>query len=389
MSYKKKYIYSVYFLFSVCFLGCAPPDEESRPPATQQPLAKPKAWKWSTLIDDGSHMKGFSIDRRKSRLYVTTKAYRFPYIYGIKIRKVHIPSHKEDFPIRFFVGSGNGGLAEAPEICGTRICGQRSYNYVYGVNFDSKDNVYILNSTDEEVTGSSMPVRIIKFTKNVATNAAHPRELLAGGPFGNADGTGEDARFSSSIRNMALSTDETYIYVADRRNNSVRALEIQSKKVSTLRLTDAAGKPFGVSRPTGITVGTDNTVYVLRNSGGVGQIVAIAVPLPLPDDNTVRAREIPLTDAAGQPYQLRDNPVWYIAIDDSGALYSYTKRAGKRTIVKVRLNEAKTEGVVSELVDMKGTESRDPYQIRGLGVSDDGNNIYYADGDRLYTYTYE
>ena len=79
----------------------------------------------------------------------------------------------------------------------------------------------------------------------------------------------------------------------------MRAVEIQSKKVTTLKPIDDEGKPFGLPRPTGMAVGKGNTVYTIRNSGGAGTIAALT--LPLPDDNAVRACTLTLTDKKGNP----------------------------------------------------------------------------------------
>ena len=54
-------------------------------------------------------------------------------------------------------------------------------------------------------------------------------------------------RFGEGLRNMAVSTDEKWLYLADWSNNRVRSVEIQTKKVSTLQLTDAEGKPMSIS----------------------------------------------------------------------------------------------------------------------------------------------
>ena len=190
---------------------------------------------------------------------------------------------------------------------------------------------------------------------------------------------------------MALSNDEKYIYVADWRNNSVRAVEIQSKKVTTLKPTDAQGKAVDLPAPTGIAVGKGSTVYTIRNSGGVGTITALTVPLPLPADNVVRARALKLIDKTGKAYQLRDNPVWYIAVDDNGVLYSHIQRDGARYIVRIRLKDANAEdlvGVVSEVGVAKHV-STSTGSIRGLEVSGDGKTIYYTNGSDVYAYTQE
>ena len=188
-----------------------------------------------------------------------------------------------------------------------------------------------------------------------------------------------------------MSTDKKYIYVADWENHRVRAVEIQSRKVTTLKPTDTEGKAVGLPYPTGMAVGKGNTVYTIRNSGGVGTIAALTVPLTLPADNTVRARVLKLIDEKGKEYHLRDDQVWYIAVDDNGVLYSHIQRARKRYIVRIRLKDANAEnlvGVVSEIAVMRGV-NHTSIGIRGLEVSGDGNTIYYASENDVYAYSYE
>ena len=152
---------------------------------------------------------------------------------------------------------------------------------------------------------------------------------------------------------------------------------------------------MGLPYPTGIAVGKgngkSNTVYTIRNSGGVGTIAVLTVPLSLPADNVVRARVLKLIDEKGKEYHLRDNPVWYIAVDDNGVLYSHIQRARKRYIVRIRLKDANAEdlvGVVSEIAVMRGV-NHTSIGIRGLEVSGDGKTIYYASENDVYAYSYE
>ena len=203
----------------------------------------------------------------------------------------------------------------------------------------------MLDSTGDFATGASLPIRIIKFTKNTGTLQTHNRTVIAGSPYGYNDGIGTAARFNEGIRNMAMSTDEKWLYLADWKNNKVRAVEIQSQVVSTLKLNYGTGTPSdNIPRPTGIAVGKDNTVYVISNSGGgVGTIMAMDVPLSLPTatpvtpattpptttpvtTHTVRARRLALKDDKGSGYELRNNPVWYLAVDGSDVLlHAYTR----------------------------------------------------------------
>ena len=372
----------------------AKPAEEKPKPAVSPPV--PKTWRWSRLTNsENRSIRGLHVNPHTSLLSVTTyTSNEESPVMGILIRRFRIPSNREIFPLRFFTAwRGGNRLDPSAALCGEEICYQFKYSYMNDVVFDNQGKVYLLDSTGD-LSASPRPVRIVAFTNNFRDRGAHPREMLAGGGrtgFGHADGTGADAWFNEGVRNMVMSTDKKYIYAADWLNNRVRAVEIESKKVTTLKPIDAEGNAVRLPRPTGMAVGKGNTVYTIRNSGGVGTIAALTVPLPLHDDNAVRARVLKLIDEKGKDYYLRDTPVWYIAVDDNGVLYSHIQRAGARYIVRIRLKDAEAEdlvGVVSEVAVAKGVGT-DSSSIRGLEVSGDGKTIYYANGGDVYAYTYE
>ena len=390
---------------TVLTAACAPPDSgptgtPAKPiaPKKEEPPEPPKSWNLRQLTKKQSRViNGLSVDPHTSVLSVMAKVVIPDPVVSIMIRRFSMPSSREDFPVRFYTGRGgttvpgSENLGTKAEVCGRSPC-ISTHSALNDVVFDSKGKVYILDSTHDNASSSRAHIRIIAFTKNVRNNLAHPREVLAGGSYGGrVDGTGTNANFNEGVRNMALSTDEKYIYVADWKNNSVRAVEIQNKKVTTLKPTDKEGKAVGLPAPTGIAVGKGNTVYTISNSGGVGTIAALTVPLPLPADNVVRARVLTLIDEKGKEYHLRDNPVWYIAVDDNGVLYSHIQRDGARHIVRIRLKDANAEdlvGVVSVVGAAKHVSTLTG-SIRGLEVSGDGKTIYYTNGSDVYAYTYE
>ena len=392
---------SITVLPAACALPDGTPAGTPAKPAEEKPKLPvsppvPKKWRWSQLTNsENRYIRGLHVNPHTSLLSVTTSTSNEESpVMGIVIRRFRIPSNREIFPLRFFTARRGGNrLDPSSALCGEKICYQFKYSYMNDVVFDNQGKVYLLDSTGD-ISASPRPVRIVAFTNNFRDRGAHPREMLAGGGrtgFGHADGTGADAWFNEGVRNMVMSTDKKYIYAADWLNNRVRAVEIESKKVTTLKPIDAEGNAVGLPHPTGMAVGKGNTVYTIRNSGGVGTIAALTVPLALPDDNAVRARVLKLIDEKGKDYHLRDNPVWYIAVDDNGVLYSHIQRAGARYIVRIRLKDAEAEdlvGVVSEVAVAKGVGT-DSSSIRGLEVSGDGKTIYYASGDDVYAYTYE
>ena len=386
--------------------ACALPDSDpagtpakpSAPKEEEPPV--PKKWRWSQLTNsENRFIRGLHVNPHTSMLSVMTFTSREKSpVMGILIRRIMISSNRETFPLRFFTAQREGNtLDPSSRLCGEEICRQYKQFYLNDVVFDNQGKVYLLDSTGDTAS-STRSVRIVAFTNNFRDTGAHSREILAGGGsrgHSYADGTGTDAWFNEGVRNMALSTDKKSIYVADWENHRVRAVEIQNKKVTTLKPTDAEGKAVGLPYPTGIAVGKgngkSNTVYTIRNSDGVGTIAVLTVPLSLPADNVVRARVLKLIDEKGKEYHLRDNPVWYIAVDDNGVLYSHIQRARKRYIVRIRLKDANAEdlvGVVNEIAVMRGVKHTS-IGIRGLEVSGDGKTIYYASGDDVYAYTYE
>ena len=381
--------------------ACAQPD--SGPTGTPAPKEEeppvPKTWRWSKLTNSENRLiHGLHVNSHTSMLSVTTltSGEKSP-VMGILIRQIMIPSNRELFPLRFFTAARGGNrLDPSAKLCGEEICPQYKHLYMNDVVFDNQGKVYLLHSTGDTAS-SSHSVKIVAFTNNFRHTGAHPREILAGGGergHGYADGTGANAWFNEGIRNMVMSTDKKYIYAADWENHRVRAVEIQSRKVTTLKPSDAEGKAVGLPYPTGIAVGKgngkSNTVYTIRNLGGVGTIAVLTVPLSLPADNVVRARVLKLIDEKGKEYHLRDDQVWYIAVDDNGVLYSHIQRARKRYIVRIRLKDANAEnlvGVVSEIAVMRGV-NHTSIGIRGLEVSGDGNTIYYASENDVYAYSY-
>ena len=362
-------------------VACQPPDsttpttpstkpEVTTPPDTTGPKVTPpapKEWKYRSLNIDGSNNAGLYIS--PDMLFIMQSFQTTAGVAENRIRQMLLPQRKEIFPLSFFPKT------EAS---------QRKVYYVKDMIFDIQGSTYLLESTVGDIApGTHVEIRILKFSKNLTNLSAHPREVLAGDKVGYADGKATNAQFGEGIRNMAVSTDQKYLYLADWSNNRVPAVEIQSQQVSTLKLTDAAGNPMSISRPKGIAVGKDNTVYIISNSGA---IMAITVPLALPADKKVSAVWLALRDAEGRKVNNLSGDPWYLAIDGSDALYSYIQRGGKHYIVRIVLNEAKTGGVVSEVAEMRGMGS---WQIRGLEVNREGTALYYASSSNAHMYQYE
>lgn len=159
------------------------------------------------------------------------------------IRKIVISSGA----VTTFAGSGAGTSADGT---GTAA----SFNYPVGIAVFG-ENIYVAD------TGSSKIRKIEISTKNVTT-------LAGSGTAAFADGTGSGASFNSP---QGITTDGTYVYVADMTNYRIRKIEISTGIVTTLAgsgtntSTDGTGVEATFSQPRGIT--TDGTnLYVAEAS---------------------------------------------------------------------------------------------------------------------------
>jgi len=134
------------------------------------------------------------------------------------------------------------------------------FNYPYCVTTDGL-NLYVADTDNNTI-------RQIVIATGVVTT-------LAGGEAfsnsGTADGTGTAARFNSP---HGVTTDGTYIWVADRLNHAIRRIEISSGTVTTIAGTigtsgsaDGTGTAATFFRPTGIT--TDGTNLYVTDDGNL------------------------------------------------------------------------------------------------------------------------
>ena len=143
---------------------------------------------------------------------------------------------------------------------------------------------------------------------------ARGARIVAGtGQAGNADGAASDARFSTPAGVAATPSGE--LYVCDSGNHSLRKISIDGV-VSTVALTNAAGKTVHLSWPSGIAIDANGQVFVCDT--GHHRILVI-------DRNGVTSvyagsGQAGKTDAA-DPGDARFNLPRGIAIDSVGALY--------------------------------------------------------------------
>ena len=135
------------------------------------------------------------------------------------------------------------------------------FSYPEGITTDGK-NLYVVESV-----GST--IRKIEIASRVVT-------IIAGTPWvqGSADGAGADAQFEYPT---GITTDGTYLYVADSQNYTVRKIEIATGAVSTLAgkangygQLDGVGEAARFLRPKGMT--TDGTYIYMTDSHAVRKV---------------------------------------------------------------------------------------------------------------------
>lgn len=150
--------------------------------------------------------------------------------YNHKIRKIDIATGV----VTTFAGNGTGdGVDGAGIVAGFR--------YPFGITTDGV-YLYVADSYNHNI-------RKIAIATGVVTT-------LAGGSVGSADGTGAAAGFFGS---EGITTDGTYLYIADTQNNKIRQIEIATGVVTTLGGSDSEGIDDGVGaaakfrKPSGIT----------------------------------------------------------------------------------------------------------------------------------------
>ena len=113
--------------------------------------------------------------------------------------------------------TGDGSQASSPLL---EISIQNSYfNLPCGIILDAAYNLIV---ADE----SNHCIRIVDFSTSTV-------KLIAGGTDGSADGIGSAASFSYP-RDVAISPDGLYIYVADTYNHRIRKIEVSSGTVTTI-----------------------------------------------------------------------------------------------------------------------------------------------------------
>jgi len=149
------------------------------------------------------------------------------------------------YTVSTFAGNANHAT-HSPVGVGTAT----KFNFPYGITTDGT-NLYVADS------GERMILKIV-----IATGAV--TKLAGSGYFGSIDATGVSASFNYP---MGLTTDGTNVYVVDAENQKIRQIVIATGVVTTLAGSGAFGStdaPATFSQPFGIT--TDGTYLFIADS---------------------------------------------------------------------------------------------------------------------------
>jgi hypothetical protein len=238
------------------------------------------------------------------------------------------------------------------------------FDYPYGITTDGTD-LYVADANNHTIR------QIIVSTGIVTTFAG------TAGASGSADGTGTAARFKNP---KGISSDGTYLYVADTGNNTIRQIVISTKVVTTLAgvagavgTADGTGPAARFNYPTGITAhggylyvaDTDNHTIrkIVISSGVVTTLAGTAGTAGFADGTGTGA-------LFNYPYGIV-----------SDGTYAYVADANNNSIRKIRV----ASGIVTTLAGVAGSiGSSDGTGTAALfnfpvGLASESTNLYIAD----------
>src|SRR5439155_2315695 len=148
--------------------------------------------------------------------------------------------------IRTLAGNGKDGKADG-------VGAAASFNQPIAVAVDKSGNVYVADRDNHTV-------RLIDPSGKVS--------VLAGtGAAGFAEGPAISAQFNQTY-GVALSLDEKILYIADYLNHAIRALDLGTKRVTTLAGNGKAGTANGkgdqaqFNQPYNVKLGDNGRLYV-------------------------------------------------------------------------------------------------------------------------------
>jgi hypothetical protein len=247
---------------------------------------------------------------------------------------------------------------------------------VNGVGTDARFNYPWMISTDGTslfVTESSETVRMINIaTRNVTTLVGSP------GISGTADGVGNAARFNGL---SGITTDGTNLYVVDGGSHTIRKIVIATREVTTFAGTagasgsvDGIGTTARFSSPGGIV--TDGVfLYVADSANNTVRKIEISTRRvrTMAGDATLAGAHVDGTGRFG-----RFNDPYGMAIDGSHLYVVSANGCTLRKIVKATSVVTTIAGanLACSVTDGQGTSARFNYP---LGITSDGSSLYSSE----------
>lgn len=229
------------------------------------------------------------------------------------------------------------------------------FMYPYGITNDGT-NLYVAD------TGNHTIRQIVIATGAVTTLAGSQDQYITG----TTDATGTLARFNGP---HGVTTDGTYVWVADRTNHTIRKIVISTGAVTTIAgiagspgfLDHATGTSATFNLPTGITTDgtnlyvTDSGTHLVRkiviSSGAVSTIAGTGTTGTADGDGTAAA--------FNNPYGIATDGTYLYVVDNTNA-----------TIRKITIASPYT---VSTLVGPSAG------LVGPFGIATDGTNLYIGD----------
>jgi DNA-binding beta-propeller fold protein YncE len=235
--------------------------------------------------------------------------------------------------------AGTAGVRGSTDATGAAA----SFSAPAGIAIDSTDtSLYVVD------LGNNTIRKIVIASVFVTTLAG-----TAGGA-GSTDATGTDARFGNNPYGIAIDTTDTYLYVTDSSNYTIRKIQISSGVVTTLAGTagvqgsiDATGAAARFYAPAGIAIdSTDTYLYVTEVNNNTIRKIEISPGVGVV--STLAGRGGNLVFANGIGADARFNMPIDVAVDKSGNLY--VADLGNNIIRKIEI----ASGVVTTLAGTAG-----------------------------------
>lgn len=256
--------------------------------------------------------------------------------------------------------AGNAGSAGSVDATGTSA----RFNYPYGITSDGTD-LYVADANNNTIR------KITASTGAVTTFAG-----VAGAP-GSTDGTGTASRFKHPD---GITSDGTYLYVADTGNNTIRQIVISTQVVTTLAgvagavgSADGTGTAARFNYPTGVAA-NGGYLYVADTDNHTIRKVVISSGVV----STLAGTAGTASSADGTGTGAQFNYPYGIASDGT---YVYVADANNNSIREIRV----ASGIVTTLAGAAGSiGSSDGAGTAALfnfpiGLTMDDSNLYVAD----------